>query len=61
MSIVVLQVPEVKYSQAERPSRCPYCSGETFQRWGIRTFPKSGSTAIIAAAANAPSDIIQKE
>ncbi len=34
MSIVILQVPEVKYSQAERPKRCPYCPGETFQRWG---------------------------
>jgi transposase-like protein len=34
MSIIVLQAPEVKYSQADRPSHCPYCSGETFQRWG---------------------------
>lgn len=34
MSIVVLQVPEVKYGQTERPSHCPYCPGETFQRWG---------------------------
>jgi transposase-like protein len=34
MPIVVLQIPEVKYSQAERPKQCPYCSGETFQRWG---------------------------
>lgn len=34
MSIVTLHLPEVKYCQAERPSHCPYCSGETFQRWG---------------------------
>ena len=34
MSIVTLHLPEVKYSQAERPNRCPYCAGETFQRWG---------------------------
>ena len=34
MSIVTLHLPEVKYSQGERPSRCPYCGGETFQRWG---------------------------
>jgi transposase-like protein len=34
MCIVVLQVPEVKYSQIERPTHCPYCRGETFQRWG---------------------------
>jgi len=34
MSIVILHIPEVKYIRAERPNRCPYCSGETFQRWG---------------------------
>lgn len=34
MSIVLLAIPEVKYSQAERPKRCPNCRGETFQRWG---------------------------
>jgi transposase-like protein len=34
MSIVLLQLPEVKYCQSERPSQCPYCSGTTFQRWG---------------------------
>jgi hypothetical protein len=34
MSIVLLQVPEVKYGQPNRPKRCPYCPGETFQRWG---------------------------
>jgi transposase-like protein len=34
MSIVTLRLPDVKYSQSERPSRCPHCAGETFQRWG---------------------------
>ena len=34
MSIVTLHLPEVKYAQGERPNRCPYCAGETFQRWG---------------------------
>jgi transposase-like protein len=34
MSIVTIQIPEVKYSQPERPKRCPYCQGGTFQRWG---------------------------
>ena len=33
MSIVVLKLPEVK-EEAERPSHCPVCKGETFQRWG---------------------------
>jgi len=34
MSIVILQLPAVKYCQEARPRRCPYCTGETFQRWG---------------------------
>lgn len=34
MSIVVLQLPEVKRKTENRPSECPYCRGETFQRWG---------------------------
>lgn len=34
MSIVVLQLPEVKVSATSRPRECPYCSGQTFQRWG---------------------------
>ena len=33
MSIVVLKLPEVKV-EAGRPTRCPVCKGETFQRWG---------------------------
>ncbi|WP_201797930.1 hypothetical protein [Anaerolinea thermolimosa] len=34
MSMVTLKLPEVKDCQQERQQRCPYCSGETFQRWG---------------------------
>jgi transposase-like protein len=34
MSIVTLQLPEVKAYETSRPKRCPYCGGETFQRWG---------------------------
>jgi len=34
MSIVVLKLPDVKRKREERPRRCPYCEGETFQRWG---------------------------
>lgn len=34
MSIVTLRLAEVKYSQEVRPHKCPYCDGETFQRWG---------------------------
>jgi transposase-like protein len=34
MSIVVLKLPDVKRKTEERPRRCPYCKGETFQRWG---------------------------
>ena len=34
MSIVVLQLPDVKRRSEGRPGKCPYCGGETFQRWG---------------------------
>lgn len=34
MAIVVLKLPEVKRQRAERPRVCPYCEGNTFQRWG---------------------------
>jgi transposase-like protein len=34
MSIVILQLPEVKFNRPERPGNCPYCGCETFQRWG---------------------------
>jgi transposase-like protein len=34
MSILVLKLPDVKRRTEERPKECPYCAGETFQRWG---------------------------
>lgn len=34
MSIVVLKLPDVKVIAESRPTRCPSCKGETFQRWG---------------------------
>lgn len=34
MTIVVLKLPDVKRKTEERPRGCPYCEGETFQRWG---------------------------
>jgi transposase-like protein len=34
MAIVVLQLPNVKRKTEIRPHKCPYCQGETFQRWG---------------------------
>jgi transposase-like protein len=34
MSIVVLKLPIVKRKREDRPKKCPYCGGETFQRWG---------------------------
>jgi len=34
MSIVVLSLPDVKQKTVIRPKECPYCAGETFQRWG---------------------------
>ena len=34
MTIVVLKLPNVKRKSEARPRRCPYCEGETFQRWG---------------------------
>ena len=34
MAIVVLKLPDVKRKREDRPKRCPYCAGETFQRWG---------------------------
>jgi transposase-like protein len=34
MSILVLKLPPVKRHTEERPKQCPYCQGETFQRWG---------------------------
>ena len=34
MPIVTLHLPVVKRKTETRPQECPYCSGETFQRWG---------------------------
>jgi hypothetical protein len=34
MTILVLKLPDVKRNREERPKECPYCAGETFQRWG---------------------------
>jgi hypothetical protein len=34
MTILVLKLPDVKRSREGRPKECPYCNGETFQRWG---------------------------
>jgi transposase-like protein len=34
MAIVVLKLPNVKRSTEERPRKCRYCAGNTFQRWG---------------------------
>ncbi len=32
--MIVLQLPKVKRIKIERPTKCKYCQGETFQRWG---------------------------
>lgn len=32
---IVLQLPRVERKKLTRPSQCPYCKGEVFQRWGI--------------------------
>jgi len=34
MPIVILQLPDVKRKNENRPKQCPYCQGQTFQRWG---------------------------
>ena len=39
MAILVLKLPSVKRKNEERPKKCPYCSGETFQRWGLMNKP----------------------
>jgi DNA-directed RNA polymerase subunit RPC12/RpoP len=36
MTIVTIQLPEVKSIEENRPTKCPYCSGKIFQRWGQR-------------------------
>lgn len=35
MSIVVLQLPDVKRKSEILSRECRYCHGETFQRWGV--------------------------
>ena len=32
---IVLQLPQVERQKLTRPTKCPYCKGETFQRWGM--------------------------
>jgi transposase-like protein len=32
---IVLQLPQVKRKKLTRPTKCPYCKGEVFQRWGM--------------------------
>ena len=32
---IVLQLPQVERKKLSRPSKCPYCQGEVFQRWGM--------------------------
>lgn len=32
--MIVLQLLKVKRTNSIRPHQCPYCKGETFQRWG---------------------------
>jgi len=39
MAIVVLKLPAVKRRTESRPSQCPYCAGEVFQRWGAVNQP----------------------
>lgn len=34
MSIITLQIPQVKPYCDARPTQCPYCPHQTFQRWG---------------------------
>lgn len=34
MAILVLKLPSVKRKTETGPKKCPYCPGETFQRWG---------------------------
>lgn len=37
MSTVVLQLPKARRKNENRPKACPYCQGETLQRWGKGT------------------------
>jgi transposase-like protein len=35
--MIVLQLQTTKQAKTERPTKCPHCEGETFQRWGRET------------------------
>jgi hypothetical protein len=44
MSIVVLKLPAVKRTTEEGSHKCPYCEGETFQRWVGKTLKELQET-----------------
>jgi hypothetical protein len=67
MSIVVLELPDVKSYAENRPSYCPSCKGEILQRWGggvreIRDHQVKEALVyrIAAAGAGIPFDIIRQ-
>jgi len=37
MPILVLRLPEFQANNEDRPSQCPYCGSQVFQRWGSYT------------------------
>jgi transposase-like protein len=39
MKNIILKLPKVKRKEEERPKKCKYCEGETFQRWGKMSKP----------------------
>ena len=47
MSIVVLKLLDVKRVAASRPQGCPYCEGETFQRWLAGLVLRLGVSVIV--------------
>jgi hypothetical protein len=68
MAILALKLPEVKIRTEERPTICPYCCGETFQRGGqvkkpcgIPNVGIDGCIGIAAAGVEERSDIIREE
>jgi len=32
---IILELPQIKRKKHTRPSKCPYCKGAVFQRWGM--------------------------
>jgi hypothetical protein len=42
MQIAVLQFPPINQETEIRPKRCPYCAGETFERWGNMLMRRRG-------------------